>query len=166
MTMKDDQFFFICPSNGAPVEWNWQRKTEILGGKTCLSATLSTTNPTWTDPGLNPGLRGGWPLTNCLSQLSFTLGIVQAAIGFVSSLILKAVLLYCYLYSRSYNQIHGLVVGQNSEPDLLWTAMFIVKGSQFYKWPLRILSAYGHIWHWTVSLSINLKVFIKLIKVH
>jgi hypothetical protein len=28
-------------------------------GKTCPSATLSTTNPAWTDPGSNPGLRGG-----------------------------------------------------------------------------------------------------------
>jgi hypothetical protein len=27
------------------------------GGKTCPSATLSTTNPTWTEPGSNPGLR-------------------------------------------------------------------------------------------------------------
>jgi hypothetical protein len=27
-------------------------------GKTCPIATLSTTNPTWTDPGSNPGLRG------------------------------------------------------------------------------------------------------------
>jgi hypothetical protein len=25
--------FFIFPSNGAPVEWNWQGKTEILGEK-------------------------------------------------------------------------------------------------------------------------------------
>jgi hypothetical protein len=33
-------------------------------GKTCLSATLSTTNPTWTDPGSNPGLRGGRPAVN------------------------------------------------------------------------------------------------------
>jgi hypothetical protein len=23
--------FFIFPSNGAPVEWNWQGKTEVLG---------------------------------------------------------------------------------------------------------------------------------------
>jgi hypothetical protein len=30
-------------------------------GKTRPSATLSTTNPTWTDPGLNPCLRGGRP---------------------------------------------------------------------------------------------------------
>jgi hypothetical protein len=37
-------------------------------GKTCPSATLSTTNPTWTEPGSNPGLRGGRPATNCLSH--------------------------------------------------------------------------------------------------
>jgi hypothetical protein len=28
---------------------------------------LSTTNPTWTDPGWNPGRRGGKPATNRLS---------------------------------------------------------------------------------------------------
>jgi hypothetical protein len=26
-------FFFIFASNGAPVEWNWQGKTEVLGEK-------------------------------------------------------------------------------------------------------------------------------------
>jgi hypothetical protein len=35
--------------------------------KTCPSATLSTTNPTWPDPGANPGRRGGKPWTNRLS---------------------------------------------------------------------------------------------------
>ena len=37
-------------------------------GKTCPSATLSTTNPTWTDRGSNPGLRGERPATNRLSH--------------------------------------------------------------------------------------------------
>jgi hypothetical protein len=37
-------------------------------GKTCPSATLSTTNPTWTDPGSNPGLRRGRPAANRLSH--------------------------------------------------------------------------------------------------
>jgi hypothetical protein len=37
-------------------------------GKPCPSATLSTTNPTWTDPGSNPGLRGGRPAANRLSH--------------------------------------------------------------------------------------------------
>jgi hypothetical protein len=36
--------------------------------KTCPSATLSTTNLTWTDPGSNPGLRGERPATNRLSH--------------------------------------------------------------------------------------------------
>jgi hypothetical protein len=37
-------------------------------GKTCPSATLSTTNPTWIDSGANQGLRGERPATNDLSQ--------------------------------------------------------------------------------------------------
>jgi hypothetical protein len=36
--------------------------------KTCPSATLPTTNPTWIDPGANPGLRGERPATNDLSH--------------------------------------------------------------------------------------------------
>jgi hypothetical protein len=37
-------------------------------GKTCTSATLSTTNLTWTDPGSNPDLRSDRPVTNRLSH--------------------------------------------------------------------------------------------------
>jgi hypothetical protein len=37
-------------------------------GKTCPSSTLSTTYPTCTDRGLNPGLRGGRPVANRLSH--------------------------------------------------------------------------------------------------
>jgi hypothetical protein len=47
----------------------------ILTGKnrrtrreTCPSATLSTTNPTWIDPGANLGLHGERPATNDLSH--------------------------------------------------------------------------------------------------
>jgi hypothetical protein len=36
--------------------------------KTCPSATLSTTNPTWIDPGANPALRGERPAINDLSH--------------------------------------------------------------------------------------------------
>jgi hypothetical protein len=42
-------------------------KTEILG-KTYPSATLSTTNPTWSDLGSNPGLLPGRPAANRLSH--------------------------------------------------------------------------------------------------
>jgi hypothetical protein len=52
---KDDHFFLFFPSNGAPVEWNWQGKTEVLGGKTWHRAILSATNPTRADPGSSPG---------------------------------------------------------------------------------------------------------------
>jgi hypothetical protein len=48
--------------------WNvdWQGKPKY-SEKTCPSATFSTTNATWLDPGLNPGRRGGKPATNRLS---------------------------------------------------------------------------------------------------
>jgi hypothetical protein len=42
-------------------------KTEELEEKTCPSATLSTTNPTWNGPAPNSGLRSNRPVTNCLS---------------------------------------------------------------------------------------------------
>jgi hypothetical protein len=38
--------------------------------KTCSSAILSTTNPTWPDLGSNTGRRGGKPATNCLSYVT------------------------------------------------------------------------------------------------
>jgi hypothetical protein len=37
-------------------------------GKTCPSATLSTSNLTWTDQGSNPALRSERPATNRLSH--------------------------------------------------------------------------------------------------
>jgi hypothetical protein len=39
-----------------------------IRGKACPGATLSTTNPTWTDPGADPSLRGERPATNRLSH--------------------------------------------------------------------------------------------------
>jgi hypothetical protein len=45
---------------------DWQGKPKN-SEKTCPSSTFSTTNPTWPDPGSNPGRRGGKPATNRLS---------------------------------------------------------------------------------------------------
>jgi hypothetical protein len=42
---------------------NWRTQS-----KTCPTATLSTINPTWTDPGMNLGLHGERPETNHLSH--------------------------------------------------------------------------------------------------
>jgi hypothetical protein len=52
----------------AMVEWYWQGKTEESGRETCPSAILSTTNPTLTDLGANPGLCWKSPVTNRLSH--------------------------------------------------------------------------------------------------
>jgi hypothetical protein len=51
------------------MEWRLAGEAEVLG-ETCPSATLSTTNPTWLDPGFNPGRRGGKPATNHLSYFA------------------------------------------------------------------------------------------------
>jgi hypothetical protein len=45
-------------------DWQWKPK---YSEKTYPSTTLSTTNPTWPDPGWNPGRRGGKTATNRLS---------------------------------------------------------------------------------------------------
>ena len=66
--MRKIMFFLLFHFNGAPVEWNWHGKTEVLGKKICPSATLSTTNPTRTGPVSNPGLRGQTPATKSLSH--------------------------------------------------------------------------------------------------
>jgi hypothetical protein len=49
--------------------WNdiFAGETEVLG-ENLPSATLSTKNPTWIEPGANPGLRGERPATNRLSH--------------------------------------------------------------------------------------------------
>jgi hypothetical protein len=57
---------FSVPSNGVPVELTGENRSTWR--KTCPSATLSTTNPTWTDPRWNRGLRGESPATNRLSH--------------------------------------------------------------------------------------------------
>jgi hypothetical protein len=49
------------------VEWRLARETDVLR-ENPPSATLSTINPTWPDPGSNPGRRGEKPATNRLSH--------------------------------------------------------------------------------------------------
>jgi hypothetical protein len=52
-------------------------------GKTCPSTTLSNTNPTWTDPGSNTGLRGWRPATNRLSHGTARLCVTVTLNGLV-----------------------------------------------------------------------------------
>jgi hypothetical protein len=48
------------------MEEDWQGKSKYTE-KICPSATLSTTDPTWPHPGVNPCRRDGKPATNRLS---------------------------------------------------------------------------------------------------
>jgi len=48
-------------------------KTEVLGGKNCQSATLSSTNPTWPDLGSHRGFRQERPATDRPSHGTATL---------------------------------------------------------------------------------------------
>jgi hypothetical protein len=55
---EDGQFFPFFLTEEKRTTW----------GKPCPSATLSTTNPTWTGPESNPDLRGEKPANNRLSH--------------------------------------------------------------------------------------------------
>jgi hypothetical protein len=61
--------------------------------KPCPSATLSTTNPTWTDPGSSTGLRGESPATNCLSHGTANFRIIMNSV--------KITVLTVYLKNRN-----------------------------------------------------------------
>jgi hypothetical protein len=80
---------------GWRIWWNedWQR-TPKYSVKTCPSATLSTTNPTWLDPGANLDCRSRKPKTNRLScgaagqiwftQFSFSYSLLKSNEKWVS----------------------------------------------------------------------------------
>jgi hypothetical protein len=59
----DDRLWWLW-SNRWNANWQGKRK---YSEKTCPSATLSITNPTWPDPGSNLSLRPRKLATNCLS---------------------------------------------------------------------------------------------------
>jgi hypothetical protein len=69
-------FSFFCVTEH---RWNEIDKGKPkYSGETCPNVTLSTTNPTWTDPGSNLGLRGERPATNHLSHgMTFTSHVDQ-----------------------------------------------------------------------------------------
>jgi hypothetical protein len=53
MQMKMMIIFCPFPSNGAPVEWNWQGKTEELGEKPVPVPVHHKSHMDW--PGIEPG---------------------------------------------------------------------------------------------------------------
>jgi hypothetical protein len=68
MKMKNEQFFYQV-LQAMELQWNKiDRGKPTPRRKTCPSATLSTTSPTWTDPRSNPGLRSERQAINRLSH--------------------------------------------------------------------------------------------------
>jgi hypothetical protein len=64
------------------VEW-MAGETEVLG-ENLPRRTLSTTNPTWPDPGLNPGRRHGiHVITKRLRLVSIATSLQAARLGFI-----------------------------------------------------------------------------------
>jgi hypothetical protein len=59
------RWYMSMESHGGMILTGENRRTRR---KTCPSATFSTTNPTWTSQGANPGLCGEMLATNCLSH--------------------------------------------------------------------------------------------------
>jgi hypothetical protein len=72
------------------VQWSLAGETKVLG-ENLPQPTLSTTNPTWLDPSLNPGRRGGKPATNSLSY-----GATQGLNKIMETLQLLYIILYFY----------------------------------------------------------------------
>jgi hypothetical protein len=83
---KDDCFFF---SFLREKEHRWNeidRGKPKYSGKNYPSVTLSTTNPTWTDLGSNPRLRGERPATNHLRHDTAFLALYEEIFAFHSTL--------------------------------------------------------------------------------
>jgi hypothetical protein len=58
----------VIHEHGEALRNDIYRETRRTLRKTCYNASLSTTNPTWTDPGVNLGLHGERQATNRLSH--------------------------------------------------------------------------------------------------
>jgi hypothetical protein len=82
--------------------WNYIFAGEIeVLGENLPSATLSTTNPTWIDPGANPGLRGERPATNRLSHgTAYFARYNDVVIGHTHSVTVTLYFLW-YIYIKS-----------------------------------------------------------------
>jgi hypothetical protein len=111
--------YCTCPGWlwGWRIWWNeWQKKPKY-SEKTCLSAILSTTNPTWPDPGLNLGRRGGKPATN---RFSYGTALLFVLIGMLKNLLPWSLKLQLLLEN---NMIH---LKQNTQAWSLYIRLFFV----------------------------------------
>jgi hypothetical protein len=116
---------------------DWQGKMKYLE-KACVSATLTTTNPTWPDSVLNPGHHSGKPVTNCLSPNKYIIvleleitpkthnvqnlwiqfGTIITGILTIASAFLKYYTSGCWLFQNLQNaqKFRPTVLGDSLEP--------------------------------------------------
>ena len=99
--------------------------------KTCPSAALSATNPTWTEPESNPGLRGGRPATNRLSWHGLVL-VLRCSTKIKYTLI--------FSYSKTI-QCHYF-----KWPQSPVTSRRFANATYQAPTPVYFLSAYGRLW--------------------
>jgi hypothetical protein len=136
--------------------WNEDRQGKPkYSEKTCPSATLSTTNPTWLDPSSSPGRRGGKPATNRLSQISFTIrqlcfclcGPPSLTSGRICHLPLpKSVVQVMYIYVQFYMSTFWTVSllsrpESESESELLYDWRFTSNQFPLAPRPLRLTTS-------------------------
>jgi hypothetical protein len=94
--MKMSSFFYQVLQ---VIEHQWNgidREKPTTRRKTCPSAT---TNPTWTDPGSNPGLRSGRPATKRLSHGTAVMAVKISMQGLNCYKITEQ---YLFFYEKGY----------------------------------------------------------------
>jgi hypothetical protein len=80
----EDDFCLLFDITGAPLEWNWQGKTDVLEEKP-VPVPLCPPQIPMHDPEFNPGLCGERPATNrlshgtakCLFKMSFYVRVLS-----------------------------------------------------------------------------------------
>jgi hypothetical protein len=94
--------------------WVWSMGVMINTDreKTCSRATLSTTNPTWTDLGVNRGLRGEKTATDGLTCVSVSVCASYSWIlsSSVSAHLLSGKCMKCVALKINFSSIHGSIL--------------------------------------------------------
>jgi hypothetical protein len=108
---------------------NWQGKPKY-SEKTCPDATLSTTNPTWPDPGLNPGRRDAKPATN---RFSYGAAICKCKVS-TKLCSLGVIILFCF------GEILGKEIRVSCLPQYLMANIRIISWKRSRSLPFQHLS--------------------------
>jgi hypothetical protein len=106
-------------------------ENQITQSKTCLSVTLSTPNPTWTDPGANQGLHGDRSANYCLTHGTALKGYLTKTdenVLFLNptgqlDLIVRKILSQLYCVKRLH-----ILMKRRTEPPRIWLLIYFQLG--------------------------------------